>query len=215
MKSQPGYKTPPKDSAPVTPADTWKPSEDYLETCKTGDATETKAEDPCAELHRQIDQLKKQSEEHQDRLLRKQAELENMRKRFEREKQEIASWARSEVLKELLPVADACERALGSLSAVGGAALLPEAFRSGLELIYRKVQDSLAKFRVTSVSSLGQPFDPHWHEAIMRTETDQYPDHQILEEFQKGYLLDGKLLRPAQVKVAVHPSPNPFPASDS
>lgn len=215
MKSQHGYKTAPKESAPVTPADTWSPSADYRETGKAGDAAETKTEDPSTELLQQLDQLKKQSEEHQDRLLRKQAELENMRKRFEREKQEIASWARSEVLKELLPVADACERALGSLGAVGGTALLPEAFRSGLELIYRKVQESLAKFRVTPVSSLGEPFNPHWHEAVMRAETDQYPDHQILEEFQKGYLLDGKLLRPAQVKVAVHPPPNPTPGKDS
>ncbi len=208
MKSQHGYKAAPKEASQApTPADTWSPSAECLEASKSIEPVESKAEDAQAELLRQIDQLKKQCEEQQDRLLRKQAEMENMRKRYEKEKQDTSSFARSEVLIELLPVADACERALGSLSAVEENTLLPKAFRAGLELIYRKIQDSLAKFRVVPIVSVGQPFNPHLHEAIMRAETDEYPDHQVLEEFQKGYQLDGRLLRPAQVRVAVHPSP--------
>ena len=205
MKSPHGYPPPKEEVNPSMDSHTRSPSPDSMETQKNAESVETKTDEGLGELQLRVEQLKKQSEETHDRLLRKQAELQNMRKRFEREKQDISVWARSEVLVELLPVADACERALGSLSLVGGADMLSEAFRSGLELIYRKVQESLAKFRVNPITSVGQPFDPHWHEALLREETDQYPDHHIMEEFQKGYQLDGRLLRPAQVKVAVHP----------
>jgi molecular chaperone GrpE len=102
-------------------------------------------------------------------------------------------------------VADACERALASLYTAEKANPVSDAFRSGMDLIGRKMMDSLAKFRVTAISSVGQTFNPHLHEALMREETDLYTDQQIIAEFQKGYLVDGRLLRPAQVKVAVHP----------
>jgi molecular chaperone GrpE len=204
MKSSVKY-TPLKTDTPnpVHTTDTWSPSADLLETQKKQETTESSKN--TADVHEELSVQLEQSKKLKDELQRKQAELDNMRKRHEREKQEIASFARGEVLHAILEVADACERASASLYTSSSEGTVPEAFRAGLELIGRKLQDNLAKFHVTPILSIGQTFNPHCHEAMMREETDQYQDQQIIFEFLKGYLINGRLLRPAQVKVAVSP----------
>ena len=75
-------------------------------------------------------------------------------------------------------------------------------FRSGIELIYRQLQDALAKLGVRAIPAKGEPFDPHVHEAIEMVETADAADHEVLEELQRGYKIKDRLLRPAMVKVA-------------
>jgi molecular chaperone GrpE len=133
-----------------------------------------------------------------DRLARAQAEFENARRRATKEQQDFRDYAAADVIRPLLPVMDSFERALQVKSDPGD-------FRSGVELIYKQLQDALAKFGVRSIPAKGEPFDPHYHEAIEMVETSDVPDQEVVEELQRGYKFKDRLLRPAMVKVAKNP----------
>ena len=133
-----------------------------------------------------------------DRLARAQAEFDNARKRAAKEQQDFRDFATVDTLKSLLPVIDSFERALQAKSD-------PADFRSGIELIYKQLQDALAKLGVRPVAAKGEQFDPHVHEAIEMVETPDAADHEVLEEWQRGYKFKDRLLRPAMVKVARNP----------
>ncbi len=132
----------------------------------------------------------------QDRLLRRQAEFDNFRRRAERERADILEYANTDTVRSLLPIVDDFERALKAESA-------DREYARGMELIYQRLTDSLTKLGLEPIVSEGQPFDPNLHHAVEMVETDEAPDHTILEEYQRGYNFRGKLLRPAMVKVAV------------
>ena len=134
-----------------------------------------------------------------DRLARLQAEFENARKRAAREQQDFREYAVVDAVKALLPTLDSFDRAL-----LTGAGQKSE-FRGGIELIYKQLQDALQKLGLRAIPAKGEPFDPYLHEAIEMVETSDAPDHQILEELQRGYKLKDRLLRPSMVKVARNP----------
>jgi len=133
-----------------------------------------------------------------DRLARAQAEFENARRRAAKEQQDFRDFSAMETVKSLLPVVDSFERALQAKSDAAD-------FRSGVELIHKQFQDVLAKLGVKPVPAKGEQFDPHVHEAIEMVETSDAADHQVLEEWQRGYKYKDRLLRPAMVKVAKNP----------
>jgi len=133
-----------------------------------------------------------------DRLARTQAEFENARKRAIKEQQEYRDFATADAIKSLLPVIDSFERALQAKSEASE-------FRSGVELIYKQLQDSLAKLGVRAIPAKGEPFDPHYHEAIEMVETADAADHEVIDELQRGYKFKDRLLRPAMVRVAKNP----------
>ena len=133
-----------------------------------------------------------------DRLARAQAEFENARKRAAKEQQDFRDFATVDAIKSLLPVIDSFERALQAKSE-------PKDFRAGVELIYKQFQDVLAKLGVRSIPAKGEQFDPHVHEAIEMVETTDAADHEVLEEWQRGYKFKDRLVRPAMVKVAKNP----------
>jgi molecular chaperone GrpE len=135
----------------------------------------------------------------QDRLLRRQAEFDNFRRRAERERAHVLEYANTETVRALLPILDDFERALKVQSA-------DSEYARGMELIYQRLSDSLKKLGLEPITSTGQMFDPNLHHAVDRAETDEVEDHTILEEYQRGYNFRGKLLRPAMVKVAVRKS---------
>ena len=132
--------------------------------------------------------------------LRRQADLDNFRKRVEREKQEFRARAEIELLTQLLPVVDAFERALSAEAAN------VEDYRTGVELIYKQLADLLARAGLEPIAAAGEPFDPNLHHAVERVETTDYPDHTVLAELQRGYTFKQQLVRPALVRVAVHPA---------
>lgn len=132
----------------------------------------------------------------QDRYLRLQAELENFKKRTAREKAEFLKFANEGLLLDFLPVLDGLERALRSARATTGSDSLIE----GLEMIVRLFRNSLDKAGVKAVEALGQPFDPTVHQAVAMEEGDGDP--VVVEEVQKGYCIEGRVLRPAMVKVS-------------
>jgi len=148
-----------------------------------------------AALEAELRKLREERDVAVDRLARAQAEFENARRRAQREQQEYRDYALADAVRMLLPILDSFDRALASQSSGGD-------FRSGMELIDRQFHDALAKLGVTEVEAEGQPFDPTLHEAIEMVDTDQVPDHHVLQELQRGYRLKGRLLRPAMVRVA-------------
>jgi molecular chaperone GrpE len=157
-----------------------------------GGAGESSAAD--AELQK----LKAERDSLLDRLARAQAEFENARRRAAKEQQDFRDYAAADAIKPLLPVLDSFERALLVKSD-------PADFRSGVELIYKQLQDALARAGVRAIPAKGEPFDPHVHEAIEMVETSDAADHEVIEELQRGYKIKDRLLRPAMVKVAKNP----------
>jgi molecular chaperone GrpE len=141
------------------------------------------------------------AEEHRDRYLRGAAEFDNARKRAAREREEYTRYANESLLRELLPVLDNFERALQSARIEPIAA----AVTAGVELIQRELLRVLEKFGVTSFTSVGQPFDPERHEAIARVPAQGQPEGTVVDETARGYLLNGRVLRPAMVTVASSP----------
>lgn len=151
-----------------------------------------------AELQQQLEQKAQEAEEHYDRLLRLAADMENLKKRQERDRAELLQFANEKLLKELLPVVDNLELALEH----GRQAKAPAAFLEGIELVHQGLLKTLTQFGVTPIDSVGQPFDPAFHNAVVQEEASGVPDHTVLKELQKGYLLQNRLLRPAMVVVA-------------
>jgi len=152
--------------------------------------------DPIAELTAERDQLAAEKAELQDRFLRAQAEFQNSRKRAEKERVEFAEYASTEAVRALLPILDDFERATKIESS-------DKEYSKGMEMIYQRFYDSLKKLGLEPIVSTGQPFDPHIHHAVEMVETDEAPDHTVLDEYQRGYNFKNRLLRPAMVKVAV------------
>jgi molecular chaperone GrpE len=133
-------------------------------------------------------------------LLRRQADFDNYRKRIEKERAEDSRRATARVIEGIIPIIDGFEQAL----AVHRDAAY-ENYRKGFELIYRQLLENVAKLGAERIDPLGKPFDPHLHQAMDRTETADHLDGTILQVFQPGYVFHGRVLRPAMVRVAVHP----------
>ncbi len=130
-------------------------------------------------------------------LVRRQADFENYRKRIERERQEDRRSGIGRVIEDLLPVLDALERALKAHDDPGY-----QEYRKGLELIYRQLWDSLSRHGLERIDAAGKPFDPHYHQAIERVESDQHPEGTVLEVLQDGFIFNGRVLRPSIVRVS-------------
>lgn len=140
--------------------------------------------------------LKLEQEEQKERYLRLQADFDNFRKRSRQEKEDWTKFANTDLLTSLLPVLDNFERAL--LAQTGDA---DKSFTEGVEMIYRIFFAALQQAGLEPAPGLGQDFDPKWHEAIGQEEAGEAEIGKIILEVQKGYLLNGRLLRPAMVKV--------------
>jgi molecular chaperone GrpE len=161
--------------------------------------------DPLEKLQADLEAAKAGAADWQDRFLRKAAEFENYRKRVQKESSDSVIQAKGSVLKEILPVADACERALESINQTRNENDGLDRYHEGIELLYKQVLDALEHTGVVPFEARGKKFDPHLHEALIREESSNYEDDTVIEELRKGYLFKDKLLRPAQVKVAVRP----------
>jgi molecular chaperone GrpE len=162
------------------------------------------AEDPLAQLTAELESLKTELAQCQDRFLRKAAEFENFRKRMEREKNETAQLSRSSVLVEFLPVADACDRALESFKGSQANDGLDQ-YREGVRLLYKQIHDVLNRLGVAPIEAHGQPFDPHLHEAITREPSHEFEDNMVIDVLRRGYMFKDRLLRPSQVRVSSGP----------
>jgi molecular chaperone GrpE len=130
------------------------------------------------------------------------ADFENFRRRQQQERETLIKSAGERILERFLEILDNFERALQ----VGEKATDPQQVLTGVSLIYRQLQDFLGKEGVTAMEAKGQPFDPLMHEAVLQEAAEDVPDHTVLDEFRKGYLLNGRVLRHAMVKIADNPA---------
>ncbi len=157
-----------------------------------------------ADLESQLAAKTQEAQEYYDRMLRLAAEVENLKKRQERERADLLQFANENLIRELLPVLDNLERALEHGRQGDGPAPLLE----GLELVHQDFLKALKRFGVSPFVSEGQPFDPNYHHAVIEEKASEVGDQTVLQELQKGYLIHSRLLRPALVVVARQPGKN-------
>lgn len=154
------------------------------------------------QLNVELLQARDEAKKHQDLYLRAMADMDNLRKRTQREKEELAKFANENILREILTVVDNLERAVEHAEqAVGDGGLL-----EGVQMTLTHFSQVLTRFGVEPVISLGLPFDPAVHQAMGQLETAEYPVNTVAQEMQKGYLLNERLLRPALVMIAKAPA---------
>jgi molecular chaperone GrpE len=158
-------------------------------------ADSAKADAELSKLSSDLDDLRQT-------LLRRQADFDNYRKRIEKERSEDSKRSTARVIEGLIPVIDSFENALAAHREAEY-----ETYRKGFELIYKQLLDNLTRLGAERIDPAGKPFDPHLHQAVDRAETTEHADGTILQVFQPGYVFHGRVLRPAMVRVAVHPNP--------
>ena len=154
------------------------------------------------ELKKKLEEKEKEAKENYDRLLRMAADLENYKKRAAREKEDWIKFANEDLMKAILPFIDNLERAVNHAEKVVDIGVLIE----GVKLTLQQLLHALNKFGLTPFDSVGKPFDPARHEAMLVVETGQSEPNHVVEEFQKGYLLNDRLFRPATVSVSKSPA---------
>jgi molecular chaperone GrpE len=153
------------------------------------------------ELKKKLEEKEKEAKENYDRLLRTAADFENYKKRAAREKEDWTKFANEDLIRAILPFIDNLERAVNHAQKIADTGVLVE----GVQLTIQQLLQALNKFGLSSFESVGKPFDPAMHEAMLVVETDKHEPNQVVEEFQKGYLLNDRLLRPATVSVSKPP----------
>jgi len=141
------------------------------------------------------------AEEYFDKLLRIQADFDNYKKRLDRERLEFIKFANEEIIVEILKLLDDFERAVEAGKIKHDFKVLHQ----GVEMIYKDLKAFLKQKGLREIDAKGKLFDPHEHEAMMQEETDEFPEDHVIEEFQKGYKLNDRIVRPSKVKVAKKP----------
>jgi len=197
--------TPNPSPSSESPASDEHPAPESSDTPSPADVPGTEVPDPATavaesenDLLGQLAAVKAEAQAHYDRYLRAAAELDNFRKRKDRELAELRLYANHQLLKELLAIVDNLERALGAAQeAVESASL-----REGVEMTLNALLKVMGEYGVTPVEAVDRPFDPSLHEAVMQAPHDTLPDNTVIQELQKGYLLHDRLLRPAMVVVS-------------
>jgi molecular chaperone GrpE len=159
---------------------------------------EEEVEDEIADLRKELEEIRQKSAEYLDGWQRARAEFANFKKRMERERQQAHQTAAGSIIRRYLEIVDDLERALKNKPTNGEGA----EWAGGIELIYRKLISILEAEGVTSIEPQGQLFDPNLHEAISHEENPDHESGEIIEVVQSGYMLDGRVLRPARVRVA-------------
>ncbi|MBZ4686783.1 MAG: molecular chaperone GrpE [Clostridia bacterium] len=150
-------------------------------------------------LHTDLENAQREKEESIFHLQRLQAEFDNFRKRTRKEKEELVKSANAELIQNILPIIDNFDRALEA----GKEQFGETSFYEGVKMIYNGLYDVLQKVGLQPIDAVGCNFDPEKHQAVMQVEaSSEYPDNTVVEELQKGYLLNDKVLRPSMVKVA-------------
>ncbi len=155
---------------------------------------EIKKIDEVEQLKKEIEQKNQKIEELTDTLKRLQAEFENFKKRIDKEKIEFVKYAHADVIAQMLPVLDSFEIALKNTND-------KEKFVEGIKIIYAQIYSVLEAEGLKPIKATGEKFDPYKHEVLMKEESDK-PEDTILEEFQKGYMLNDRVLRHSKVKVS-------------
>ncbi len=177
--------------------------EDELKEATEAAVEEAQAESEVVEGEEsEVDALRAQVKEAQEQMLRSQAEMQNVRRRAEIDVEKAHKFALEKFVKELLPVADSLEKAVESTEGSEDAGELVASIREGVEMTLNLFMNSLGKFNVEQLNPVGEPFDPQQHEAMSMVPSPDAEPNSIVAVVQKGYLLNGRVVRPAMVVVA-------------
>lgn len=168
------------------------------ETAGEQEGAEPQAGGEGATLRLQLEEQRKLADDNYQRYLRTQADFDNFRRRSRQEKEDFAKYASGKLIEQLLPIVDNFERALSA----GKDNNDYEALLKGVDMIYRQLDQVLAQEGLQRIESVGQPFNPDYHQAIMQVKSDEHEEGIVVEEMQKGYKLKDKVLRVAMVKVS-------------
>lgn len=150
-----------------------------------------------AELQQKLDEALAKADENHQKLLRAQADFDNFRRRTRKEKEDQAKYASLSLVEQLLPALDNFERALEASKSTQDM----DSLVKGIEMVYKQLDQALVGEGLEVIPSVGEAFDPHYHQAVMQVESDEFESGYIVEELQKGYKLKDKVIRPAMVKV--------------
>ena len=175
------------------------------ETLETSNEEENKAEEkkeltPMEQLQEQIRLKDEEIANQKDTFLREKAELENFKKRLTKEKDDFVQFANERLLQELIQIEDNLERALE----VPNATL--ESLKEGVEMIQKQFSTFLKNQKVESIEAIGTDFDPTLHEVLNQQESEEHEENTVIEEYSKGYTLNGRILRPAKVVISKKPA---------
>lgn len=168
------------------------------ETAPETEIKETAAESPEENNNEETDKLKKELEELNSLYLRMAADFDNYRKRQAQERESLLKYGAEETLKKLLPVLDTFDRAKQSLDEIEDV----EKLRENIDVIYKQLTDTIDKIGLKVIETKDKEFDPNMHEAVMQTPTSDYAENTIINELQKGYMLENRVIRPSLVNVA-------------
>ncbi|AKQ63303.1 Heat shock protein GrpE [Myxococcus hansupus] len=198
--------SPSPEETPPSPSEAAAPSEDVAALRQEVEALKAQVEFSQAKGRETMERLREAHErakEAQERTVRHAADLENYRKRAQKEKEEVQRFGSEKLLKDLLPVLDNLDRALDA------AAKSPDldSFEKGVAMTRKSFEDALGRHGVKGFSAKGQPFDPRLHEAIQQVETADVPSGHVVHEVVRGFHLNDRLVRPAMVVVARAPEP--------
>lgn len=163
-----------------------------------GSATQT---GQAADLRTSLEAKEKEASENYDRYLRAMADLDNYRKRAARDKEDAIKYGNEKLIKDILPIMDSLDRALHQASEVSVRNNF-EAFQQGLELIHSQILGCLERNGVAKIAAKGEEFDPERHQALMQVETPEMEGNRVVDEYESGYTLNGRLLRPSKVSVS-------------
>jgi molecular chaperone GrpE len=172
-------------------------SEEVVDTALPSETGQNELE----ELRERFQAKEKESKENYERYLRQVAEVDNFKKRVNREKEDAIRYANENLIKDILPVIDNLERAIAHAQGGGNGKPLVE----GVEMVLRGLLDVFSKYGVVQVPAVGEVFDPGKHEAMAQVESNQYEPNTVISEHHRGYLLRDRLLRPALVTIAKAP----------
>lgn len=161
----------------------------------------TELENEILELEKQLSESESKLKEQYERLLRSEADFQNLKKRTEKEKEDTRKYALQEVIMGILNVLDHIERGIKAYSNSEKETLPKEEVLKGLELIYKDLRDVLSSHGLCEIECLGKEFDPYYHEALATICSEETEDNKVVEEFQKGYMLNDRVIRPSRVKV--------------
>ena len=157
---------------------------------------EAKELSPLEQLEEQVRLKDEEILKQKDTFLREKAELDNFKKRLTKEKEDFAQFANERLLKELLQIEDNLERAMEAPNAT------LESLKEGVEMIQKQFKDFLKNQKVEVIEAFGKPFDPNLHEVLNQQESEEHEENTVIEEYSKGFTLNGRILRPTKVVIS-------------
>jgi molecular chaperone GrpE len=158
--------------------------------------------DSADKLQQEVEAVKQELSQMKDRYMRSVAEMENLRKRMDKEKNDLLRYGQEKLIQDLLPVLDSFDKALAATEGSAAAPSSTENVAEGIKLVFKQLSAALERHGLKVVEALDKPFDPNLHQALMRQEKHDIREDTVVQEYTRGYLLHDRLIRPAMVVVA-------------